>query len=556
MSAVTDAAIAPWQFEMYVAADIDRAATPEQLAATEANAHNGAPRSPACCGTVRTRPAARPVDHRRGASAGARRPRGRAPSHPGRVARLVPGESTDDDHREAADDSDDRDEELLVGTTQLQASWEPGRVVVWLPARAHRSPTRRTSATCSPPRAHPTRGGARTRRCSSLTGAPQTRIRFPYARCSAGSSPRAPTSSTTTRAPRERARPRVGTASTSRRACAGSGRVALVGRRAHCTRLDGAAAAPAHAPAARHAPRAVPIRCAGPRRWSIRCGYCKRPSRCPAPCLRSTARSTAERSRAPRSRAWSTRSVAPGRHRHRAGTTAARAQRDRGCRGLPRPPRRQRVRRAAHGHHRQGRRRGGAVGPLGHHAIRPPRPHGRATRPARRRRRLAPHACSRPATSDSSCPSDRRSSRLVPSEYYEEELARLERMVPVLVRSSAKPRRRGGGELRRGVAAHVHDRRAARNRRIRRPRPALSKRQAGRAAACTPMPTRKRWWARTSSRTSLVSRVRRRGAHRGDVARGWRRSAAADRLGAGGSRSTGPTCKPSPRRCERADTSK
>ncbi|HEY1740099.1 MAG TPA: SNF2 helicase-associated domain-containing protein, partial [Acidimicrobiia bacterium] len=134
MSAVTDTALASWQFEMYVAADIDRAATPEQLAVLEANAlewrvtlagmlrdsEDALQHARSITGEERQQVLADlEAEHRRIRAA---------------WARLVPGEGGDDDdnHRETDDDVDDEGgEEVLAAATQLQASWEPGRVVVW-----------------------------------------------------------------------------------------------------------------------------------------------------------------------------------------------------------------------------------------------------------------------------------------------------------------------------------------------------------------------------------------------------------------------------------------
>ncbi len=133
MSALTDTALAPWQFEMYVAADIDRAATPEQLAVLEANALEWR----ATLARL-LRDSEDALQHARSLTGEERQQvLTDLEAEHGRIraawACLVPGERADDDHHGSPDhhDDGDADEEPLAGTTQLQASWEPGRVVVW-----------------------------------------------------------------------------------------------------------------------------------------------------------------------------------------------------------------------------------------------------------------------------------------------------------------------------------------------------------------------------------------------------------------------------------------
>jgi superfamily II DNA or RNA helicase len=135
MSALTEVQeLAPWQLEMYVTADIDRVATPEQLAVLQANAlewrstlarllrdsDDALQHARSLTGEERHQVLADlEAEHRRIRAA---------------WARLVPsaaGDTDDDDSSNSHDDSDDSVDDTLPAITQLQASWEPGRVVVW-----------------------------------------------------------------------------------------------------------------------------------------------------------------------------------------------------------------------------------------------------------------------------------------------------------------------------------------------------------------------------------------------------------------------------------------
>jgi hypothetical protein len=127
------AALAPWQLDMYVGAEADGEATPEQLAVLEADKlawraalsrllrdaeeHLASARS--LQGEERAQVVADlESEHRRLAAA---------------WKRLTVGPASAGDARhERDDDADDLDTELLLpGRIQLQVSWEPGRVVAW-----------------------------------------------------------------------------------------------------------------------------------------------------------------------------------------------------------------------------------------------------------------------------------------------------------------------------------------------------------------------------------------------------------------------------------------
>ena len=231
------------------------------------------------------------------------------------------------------------------------------------------------------------------------------------------------------------------------------GRVGDLGRRAHCTRLDGAATPPAHAAAAR-------ARSSGSYsvRWTpAMVDPVRLPAAdaCRAPCSRSTARSTAVRSRARRSpgmvdaicrtAAGTVTVQAPPPH-VRSATEVAEAflgRLDGSAFDVPTATtdkvvaaveRWARSVTTQYGHH-------------GHMVVQLDPPDAGD---AWRLRVFTPGDLGQlvPIGQAIVTPGPER-------EYYEEELARLERMVPALVRSSANQPRRGGPEPRRGVAAHV-----------------------------------------------------------------------------------------------------
>jgi superfamily II DNA or RNA helicase len=141
----TPTPIAAWQFDMYVDAEIDGDATPEQLAVLEADPvawrssllallrdaaeHLASART--LTGEEREQVIADlESEHRRLAAAWARRT-GQRPEPVGRPAR--PGR-TDPRARGDRDDDDD-DHDLEPGVVEVQVSWEPGRVVAWAAGR-------------------------------------------------------------------------------------------------------------------------------------------------------------------------------------------------------------------------------------------------------------------------------------------------------------------------------------------------------------------------------------------------------------------------------------
>ena len=132
----TSTPLAPWQFDMYVDAEIDGDATPEQLAVLEADPvawrasllallrdaeeHLASARS--LRGDEREQVIADlESEHRRLAAAWARLSGERAPEPETRSGRVN------------RDDREDRD--IEPGVLQVQVSWEPGRVVAWAAGR-------------------------------------------------------------------------------------------------------------------------------------------------------------------------------------------------------------------------------------------------------------------------------------------------------------------------------------------------------------------------------------------------------------------------------------
>jgi len=139
----TPTPIAPWQFDMYVDAEIDGEATPEQLAILEADPvswnaallallrdaedHLASARS--LRGEEREQVVADlESEHRRLADAWARRTGQRRAENTTGPARAP---------RSARDDRDDVDSGVMAepGVVEVQVSWEPGRVVAWAAGR-------------------------------------------------------------------------------------------------------------------------------------------------------------------------------------------------------------------------------------------------------------------------------------------------------------------------------------------------------------------------------------------------------------------------------------
>jgi superfamily II DNA or RNA helicase len=142
--------LAPWQFDMYVDAEIDGDATPEQLAALQADPvawrgallallrdaeeHLSSARS--LQGEEREQVIADlESEHRRIADAWARHT-GQRRTEPGRAARSKAngrdgrGDRGDRSNHDVVDDRD-----VEPGVVEVQVSWEPGRVVAWAAGR-------------------------------------------------------------------------------------------------------------------------------------------------------------------------------------------------------------------------------------------------------------------------------------------------------------------------------------------------------------------------------------------------------------------------------------
>ncbi|HWS45362.1 MAG TPA: SNF2-related protein, partial [Acidimicrobiia bacterium] len=120
--------LAPWQFDMYVAAEVDGVATPEQLAVLATNPVDWR------ASLLRMRHESEENLQRARSLTGDERAQVLADLEYelGQVhaawSRLV-GEPVDGGGRRAPDD--EHDEPEVPGETQLQISWEPGRVVAW-----------------------------------------------------------------------------------------------------------------------------------------------------------------------------------------------------------------------------------------------------------------------------------------------------------------------------------------------------------------------------------------------------------------------------------------
>ncbi len=138
----TPTALAPWQFDMYVDAEIDGDATPEQLAVLQADPVawrasllallRDAEEHLASARTLRGEEREQVIadlesEHRRLADAWARHTGMRRAESTARPTRS---------NRSARDDRDVADEhELEPGVVEVQVSWEPGRVVAWAAGR-------------------------------------------------------------------------------------------------------------------------------------------------------------------------------------------------------------------------------------------------------------------------------------------------------------------------------------------------------------------------------------------------------------------------------------
>ena len=139
----TPTPLAPWQFDMYVDAEVDGEATPEQLAVLEADPVAWRASLLALLRDAEEHLAERAAAARRGARAGYRRPRVGAPSARRGVG--APHRATQSGAEHAVGskrprstgttgrDGDDRDAE--PGVVEVQVSWEPGRVVAWAAGR-------------------------------------------------------------------------------------------------------------------------------------------------------------------------------------------------------------------------------------------------------------------------------------------------------------------------------------------------------------------------------------------------------------------------------------
>ena len=206
-------------------AEVDGEATPEQLAVLEADRVAWRAALLALRRDAEEHLASARTAARRGARAGHRRPRvGAAPARGGvgpahRTSRSAPKPAPRPcepaRRRRAAAARRTATERRAVATrrprSQLQVSWEPGRVVAWAAGGGERSVDGDGSPRCSPPRARRPRAGPVTKRCRCPAARAPTRWRSRSATCSAGWSRPAP----------------IRSATTSGRACAGSGRVAI-----------------------------------------------------------------------------------------------------------------------------------------------------------------------------------------------------------------------------------------------------------------------------------------------------------------------------------------
>ena len=153
----TTTPIAPWQFDMYVDAEIDGDATPEQLAVLQADpvawrgallslirdAEDHLERARSLRGEERELVVADlESEHRRLAAAWARltgQRRGEPDARPARAKESARSDRTKGEGRDArrapADGPDAVEPDAETGVLELQVSWEPGKVVVWAAGR-------------------------------------------------------------------------------------------------------------------------------------------------------------------------------------------------------------------------------------------------------------------------------------------------------------------------------------------------------------------------------------------------------------------------------------
>ena len=258
--------LAPWQFDMYVGAEADGDATPEQLAVLEADPipwraalvallrdaeeHLASARS--LPGEERDQVIADlESERRRLAAAYARLTHDPSVEERDTARASEPGRK----RRAARADREPEPEPVEAGTTELQVSWEPGRVVAWAGGSARAGRRRATrSPRCSPPRARRQPVGAGTRSVPLPGGRHGRRAGDPGRRGA--------------RLARRRGRRPGRRRHRRERALVGPGRD--LGGRAHRARRDGAVAPPAHAAQRRaRASRTARTRCAGRRRSSM-----------------------------------------------------------------------------------------------------------------------------------------------------------------------------------------------------------------------------------------------------------------------------------------------
>ena len=145
----TPTQLAPWQFDMYVDAEVDGEATPEQLAVLEADPVSwrasllallrDAEEHLASARSLRGEEREQVIadlesEHRRLAAAWARHTgqKVEAVTRPARAGRP----DRDRNDRGQRDDPNDRDDhDVEPGVVEVQVSWEPGRVVAWAAGR-------------------------------------------------------------------------------------------------------------------------------------------------------------------------------------------------------------------------------------------------------------------------------------------------------------------------------------------------------------------------------------------------------------------------------------
>ncbi len=213
--------IAPWQFDMYVDAEADGIATPEQLAILEGDGPAWRVRCRRSCSRPRSISPARKRRPGRSATRWSPTSSGSCGASPGVGPARSGGRGSGDPRRERVAVWTERcrtvqreqpeEPELEPVHVQLQLSWEPWDASAWGGGAGCRPRTPKKSWQCSPPRERRHRGGASTARCRCPPGVERTRSRFPSATSWAGWSPPVP----------------VKLATTSRPASAGWGRVAV-----------------------------------------------------------------------------------------------------------------------------------------------------------------------------------------------------------------------------------------------------------------------------------------------------------------------------------------